>query len=264
MSDELSRPPDEHLTLLFQLVQRIACARGLSPSDAEDFEQTVQVKLLETGYAIFERFEGQSSLRTYLTVVVTRLLKDWQNQMWGKWRPSAVAVRLGEYAVRLERLVARDGFTPHEAVEVLRTAAGAPGAAELMALSGRLPARQRRRMVSDELLGEYAGPHADDPIELRQQRRVNDRIRRALREALAQLPEDDRRLIEARYRREMKVAAVARLRGDDAKALYRRCDRLLKTLRAMLLSAGVTGSVRIQTGEDTLHSLHKRIFEEAR
>ena len=65
----------------------------------------------ERGYDIIDRFEGRSSLRTYLTVVISRMLLDWRNSKYGKWRPSKAALSLGEHAVDLERLMSRDGYT---------------------------------------------------------------------------------------------------------------------------------------------------------
>ncbi|MGH8186413.1 MAG: hypothetical protein ACREUC_07605, partial [Steroidobacteraceae bacterium] len=74
------------------------------------------LKLIEHDYAVLRRFEGASSLRTYLTVVLHRVLLDQRNREWGRWRPSAAAYRNGPLAVRLERLVTRDGLTPAEAI----------------------------------------------------------------------------------------------------------------------------------------------------
>src|SRR5215208_5464467 len=52
------------------------------------------------------RFERRSSLPTYVTVVIQRLFLDYRNRLWGKWRPSSDAKRLGPTAMLLERLVA--------------------------------------------------------------------------------------------------------------------------------------------------------------
>ena len=69
---------------------------------------------------MLRRFEGRSSLTTYITVVVQRLFLDRRNRLWGKWRPSAEARRLGPTAVLLERLVSRDGWSAEQALETLR------------------------------------------------------------------------------------------------------------------------------------------------
>ena len=115
-------PPPEQLTLLSDVVRKVARSRRLAPEDAQDFAQIVQVRVLERNYDVFNRFTGRSSLRTYLTVVVTRMLLDWLNSTYGKWRPSAMALRLGPDAVTLDRLIWRDGYTIDEAVAVVGAA----------------------------------------------------------------------------------------------------------------------------------------------
>src|SRR5262245_9404414 len=113
-------PTPAQLALLAQVVRNVAKVGRLSRDDAEDFAQSVQLKFLERDYDVLRRFEGRSSLKTYLTVVVRRLLLDWQDHAYGKWRPTATALRLGPHAVQLERLVNRDAFTATEAVHHVR------------------------------------------------------------------------------------------------------------------------------------------------
>ena len=112
-------PSPSDLQLLASVIREVTRARRLTPADAQDFAQSVHVRCLERDYDMFRRFGGRSSLRTYLRVVVTRLLLDWQNSSYGKWRPSATAARLGGPALLLERLIERDGCTRDEAVRVV-------------------------------------------------------------------------------------------------------------------------------------------------
>jgi len=95
-------PSPEDLTLLSEVLRDVS-RRRLSPDEAQDFVQSAHLKLLERQYDVFGRFTGGSSLRTYLTVVVIRLLLDWRNSTYGKWRPSAAAVRLGPEVQGLPR-----------------------------------------------------------------------------------------------------------------------------------------------------------------
>ena len=121
-----TEPSSSDLVLLGEVIRGVIRRGRLSPADAEDFSQGVHLKFLETGYEAFARFDGRSTLRTYLTTVVWRLLLDWRNAAYGKWRPSAAARRLGVEAVRLDRLINRDGLTVEEAIQV---ASRAPAAA---------------------------------------------------------------------------------------------------------------------------------------
>src|SRR6185503_10424450 len=107
----------------------------------------VKTKLIEGNYGVIRKFEGRSSFSTYMTTVIQRLYFQWRVQMWGKWRPSAEAKRLGEKAITLERLLTRDGFTYGEALETLTTGTSAYTREELEALYLRLPARQPRPVL---------------------------------------------------------------------------------------------------------------------
>jgi RNA polymerase sigma factor (sigma-70 family) len=234
-------PSEEDLALLSQLVHRIGRRRGLRRDDLHDFAQTVHLRLLETRYAAFDRFRGQASLKTYLTVVVTRLLHDWRIQHWGKWRPSAAALRLGREAIQLERLTSRDGFTVDEAIEICRTAACVPSATDLRHIAERLPSRQRRRMTTAAALSESPALPFDDPVERRERSRIRNRITAALDAALAELADDDRKLIETRYRNESGMSSIAASMNVGVKLLYRRRDHTLKALRRKLTAAGVVG-----------------------
>lgn len=57
--------------------------RRLCEADAEDFASEVKLALMANGYAVLARFQGRSSLRTYLTTVVQRLFLDRQRRQWG-------------------------------------------------------------------------------------------------------------------------------------------------------------------------------------
>jgi RNA polymerase sigma factor (sigma-70 family) len=238
MTGTPNAPSPEQLALIAQTIRDVARARRLSRDDAEDFGQSVHLRFLERGYDILDRFEGRSSLRTYLTVVVNRMLLDWRNSMYGKWRPSRSAEAMGEHAVNLERLMSRDGYSFDEAAEVLRMTKDAPSAAALRRFAERLPARPKRRRVSDEALREMEGPAFQDPIETRDRDRAAQHLYAALAVALRQLTSEERWLIQARYVQDRTVRAAARALHTDPKALYRRYGRVLRTLRDALEATG--------------------------
>jgi hypothetical protein len=137
-----------HLDVVERIARFIARRNGLAGADADDALSTVKLKLVENDYAILRKFRGESSLSTYLAVVIAGILRDYRIHRCGKWRPSAVARSLGAIAVRLETLTSRDGCSTSEAVERLVTS-GEPGctAIELRALAARLPHRDSLRPV---------------------------------------------------------------------------------------------------------------------
>src|SRR5437764_6492079 len=137
------------------------CHRNhLSPQDADEFNSEVKTKLIDGNYSAIRKFEGRSSFSTYMTTVIQRLYFQWRVKMWGKWRPSAEAKRLGEKAIALERLLRRDGFTYGEALETLTTGAAAYSRQEVEAFYLRLPPRQPRPILVSSMT-----PHPEPAID---------------------------------------------------------------------------------------------------
>ena len=232
-------PSPADLDLLDRVARSLARSRKLTPADVDDFAQTVQLRMAERHYDVFALFEARASLRTYLTVVVARLLKDWQNHQLGKWRPSAAARRLGPVAVTLDREVNRDGTPVDEATRMVASRAGR-SEAELTGLMAHLPRRPKRRIVPLDPLRVPETAFVD-PIVEDLQRRATRQARRALLRALAQMCPTDARLFVSRYLKNHTVARLAKAERVDAKVLYRRFDRIRRTLRECVIAQGVSG-----------------------
>lgn len=211
----------------------------LSADAADEFASWARVRLLDHDQAVLKRFQGRSSLRTFLITVVQRLYLDWRNAEWGKWRPTADARRLGPVAIELERLVLRDRLAYEEAVQTLVTR-GLATTAGCDAVWAQLPRRARRQRADEEVLavvpsGSTASEHVDDA----ERHAEADALCVALSRALAALPEHDRVLIQLRYWAGHTVARIATMTGEDQKGLYRRFDRLAAELRRRLEAEGL-------------------------
>src|SRR5258708_2977492 len=115
-----------HLDLIDRVTGFVCAGDHVSSGDAEDFGSFVKLKFVESDYAVLTKFEGRSSLRTYLTIVIQRLFLDYRISAWGKWRPSAEAKRGGALAMFLEQLLARDGHTFDGACPLLAPKYGIP------------------------------------------------------------------------------------------------------------------------------------------
>ncbi len=228
------------LALIERVIGWVCVRRCLRGADAEDFASTVKLRLIENDYEILGRFEGRSSLKTYVTVVVNRLYLDYQRERFGKWRSSAQARRLGPLALRLEALLYRDGRTFEEACRVLQTDPGVSEPREaLYELSLKLPFRGLRRAVSGhdhEPAEPASGPSL---IEQAEREALARRIFLVLRRALGRLPARERIILRLHVEAGLSLADVARSLGEEQKALYRKRDALLKRLRFDLEAEGI-------------------------
>jgi RNA polymerase sigma-70 factor (ECF subfamily) len=65
---------DQYLGLIYRIIHHTAHHRGatLRPEDVEDLAADVLLQLVANDYAALRRFEGRSSLSTYLTVICRR------------------------------------------------------------------------------------------------------------------------------------------------------------------------------------------------
>ena len=241
MQTESSTPSQSDLCVLESVITTVTRSRRMRREDAEDFRQTVHLRLAERRDDVFRRFDGRSSLRTYLFVVVHRMLLDWRNHALGRWRPSAAALRLGPVAATFERLTHRDGYSREEAIAQLCSADRTLSEWEVQRLAGMLPVRPVRRVPAGGFPELTQAVDFADPFEEHQRNLQAARQRIALGRALAALAREDRRLIWLRYRRRLTVRAIAVRIGTDPRRLYRRLEQILLALRRRLVcSSGGT------------------------
>src|SRR4051812_5477778 len=79
---------ESNLPLIDRAIAFVCRKNLLSGPEAEDFKQSVHLKLMAEDYRVVRSFKGEASLKTYLICVVQRHLLDSRNQKWGKQRPS--------------------------------------------------------------------------------------------------------------------------------------------------------------------------------
>jgi RNA polymerase sigma factor (sigma-70 family) len=235
----------EHYPFLQRLTAVAARRLGIRGEDAEDFAAWAAMRLWDDDYALLRKWRGDSSLETYAHVVVINLGREYRVLLWGRWRPSAAALRLGRLAILLEQLVYRDGMRRDEAYEQLRTwgEVGGRTDAELTALFAQLPVRPRSRRPEEgdaevEALADERS--ATDDVVVFDERDARFReVLGVLRAAIETLPDLQRVLIELHFFRAMKISDVARLLRVDQKPLYRERDRALAALARCLRDAGI-------------------------
>ena len=229
-----------HHELVLRLVRTIARTHRLSVDETDELRSLVHLKLVESNGLVFRRFAGRSSLSTYLTKVIWRVYLDRRTAAWGRWRPSAQARRQGATAIRLERLLDRDGVPFDEACSMLLGSGRANETREsLERMRDSFPSRLRVRVCGQDVLEALqpaalpfaATPHDEEELAAR------EALHRKLATALVSLPRDDRRLLRMRYRDGWTIARVASELRLNPKRTYREYERVHRTLRAMLSGA---------------------------
>lgn len=230
----------DHLDLVDQIVRTTGRRRHLSATEREDFASFVRLRLVEDDYAILRKFQNRSTLWTYLAAVVERLSLDFCVAKWGRWRPSALAERLGPIAVTLERLVTRDSHTIEEAMEIVRTHHDVGKTyAELRRIWDQLPVRVRTTEVGEAAASTVSSnDRSETEVEDGDRQKDIDRLQRALQTAFGQIPPQDRVVIALRFDQDLSMVQIARLTGSSVPTLHRRLDKSVKQLRLALTSEG--------------------------
>jgi RNA polymerase sigma factor for flagellar operon FliA len=233
----------QQLDWIDRMCEAVCRRNGMASDEAADFASATRLSLVENDYSILRRFRGDSSIRTYLAVVVAMCFRDYRVARWGRWRPSAEAKRLGRLAVRLETLVYRDNHTLSEASLALRSAGEtASSDRDLVALFKRLPRRTPRPVEVDSVVLEEvpASIMPDATTETNEVESARMIASQALARVLTALPEEDRLILRMMFWEGLSVADIARALHLDQKPLYRRIGRSIRALREPLAAEGVS------------------------
>lgn len=232
----------ENWTRVERAIAATARQQGIRDDYADDFKSWATVRLIEHGYAILQKWREESSLFTFLAVVLQNLGREYRVMTWGRWRPSAAALRLGFAAVHLERLVYRDGRTLAEAAAGMRTAGVTQlSDRELGAILDQLPVRHRARVVDGSTVAAdtvAAETSADDDMLAAETDADARDLLRALQLCLTGLASEERVVVRMHFQWGYTLAEVARAIETPQKPLYRIRDRALRQLASCLGSAG--------------------------
>jgi DNA-directed RNA polymerase specialized sigma24 family protein len=87
---------ETHFDLICQKLHHLSRHSGLPEHESDELRSWALFKLVEDDYRILTSWQGRSSFPTYLNVVLVNLMRDYRTHVWGKWRPSAAARRLGQ------------------------------------------------------------------------------------------------------------------------------------------------------------------------
>lgn len=224
-------------------VIRFHAFRGrLGVEEREDFQSWAIYKLIENDYSRIRKFEGRSSLRSFLSVTIGHLLLDYWASKGGRRRPSSAAQLFAPDGIWLERYLA-DGFTVREAIQLVKANHESRlSDDELYHITVQLPIRtQRPKPAADSPVGEIASdaPSPERILEGKHREQARARLEAALEKALGQLPAEERVFVRMRFEEGSRINEIGRAFHIPDKSFYRRFQRTLRCLRSSLEKAGI-------------------------
>lgn len=241
----------QHRPHIERVLRDIARKYHLASAELDEFRALVDHALERNDYELLRAFDSRSKWETYLTTVVTRLFFGFQADLWGQWRPSQAAQRLGPTATLLEELMVRDSLPLGRAIDMMRTTHRVD-----------LPRHRIEQLARDLGLSTALAPGdgatgygdaettAEDPA-----------IQVALRDAMALIQPEDRLLLAMRYVDRQPLTRIAKVLKVDARPLQRRIEQAKEVLRTSLLMQGIAiedvDAVLLQAETDA-NSPHRR------
>ena len=238
-------PPEQLFLDNLPLIKRVVaqtCRRcNLQKEETEEFLSEVQDKIMMNDYAVLRKFEGKSSLKSYLTIVIKNQMRDFQNHLWGKWRHSEVAKRLGPVAMHLEKLF-RDGYTFDETVAILQMNHEVEMSwQELNEIAAKLPPRTPRHREGEEVLESFPSPEDPPDTRVLQQEKNDFRVKvmESLQEALKSLPAEDQLILRMQRWSHFSVKQISDVLKLEHKPLYKRIEKAEKHLRREMERQGI-------------------------
>jgi RNA polymerase sigma factor (sigma-70 family) len=247
-----------NLCLIDRAIGYVCRRNRVGRDEEEEFGSYVKFKLIESNYVIIRKFEGRSAFATYMTTVIQRMFFQYRVQLWGKWRPSAQARRLGDKGITLERLLTRDGYTYGEAVAVL-TSGRDPAftAEEIEAMYVRLPVRQPRPVLVAAIENTDNGPSVEPVLFSGERAMIARHTAATIDAAIATMDPEDQVILRLRFWNARTIPEIARSLKLDGKKLYKRIGKLLGQLKFTLEGAGVEAA---DAREILGHSDHELAF----
>jgi RNA polymerase sigma factor (sigma-70 family) len=232
---------EQYYPLVEEIIRFVSRRNRLGADEREDYTSYAMLKLVENDYARIRKYRGDSSFRTYLTVVMQRLFLDFRTAKWGKWRPSTAAKKLGAPAVVLETLLYRDGLDLTEAREVLLARPDTALSREAVwDLAIQLRRRPRAKLVDEEALDNVGVAGREELVVRRENEALMASVESRLVEASARLSEEERAILRMRFDEGKTVPEIAEALDRQPKALYAKIGRLLKCFRDALEANGVS------------------------
>jgi DNA-directed RNA polymerase specialized sigma24 family protein len=215
-----------HIT---QVVRDLARRHHLAPAEIEEFAATAMQSLERNEFELLRAFDGRSTWETYLTLVVTREFFLFQAELWGQWRPTAAARRLGPAAILLEELVIHDHLPVSEAIELMRTVHRVD-----------LPRYRISEMAVQLRLDQGAAVLGGPPAALRNEAHSHAHLQQAVKDALTRLSPDDRLIVELRFRDGQPLKRIARMMRIEMRPLQRRLEHVQSAMATSLLADGIS------------------------
>lgn len=208
--------------------------------------------LQEDDYRRLREFKGNSSITTYLTAIISRLVVDIVRSRTGRNRAKERAERFGELGRRTYELLIQSKHTIREAVEILQVNYGMTAdAGRLQAMLDEMLGRSSRHQTDADHetawndSGELVSIQRSTPEQKLADKQQDRKRKEVLKQVLDSMTAEDKLLVRLRFPLDeatdpLDAATVAKMLGLNQQEVERRTRRILTTCRELLLKQGIS------------------------
>ncbi|MAF20944.1 MAG: hypothetical protein CMI55_04765 [Parcubacteria group bacterium] len=236
---------ESNLNITNEVVRKFCYRHSITGDDADECNSYVYEKLLENGCRKIREFKGGSSYKTYITVVISRILID-RMRSGRRWRPSQKAMDMGEDAVILEELVYRKNYSFEQAYSTLTTNHGASisrdRAYEMVTLLQRRHVRSKRPRVV-ELMDNVSDERDIAPDRAAVMKEISEkkgRLENVMENIRESLSDEDRLLLRMRFEGNVKISKIARVLKRERNYVDKKLKTIFVIFREELLSRDIS------------------------
>lgn len=220
--------------------------------DKDELFVQVLDHLQEDDYRRLREFKGNSSITTYLTAIISRLVVDIVRSRSGRNRAKERAERFGETGRRLYELVIQQSHSIADAVEILRGNYGMiVDSSQLQAMLDEMQGRSTRHQTDTDYEtawndnGELVSIQRSTPEQKVSDQQLERKRKELLKQVLDGMTAEDKLLIRLRFPLDegtdpLDAATVAKMLGLNQQEVDRRTRRILTTCRELLLKQGIS------------------------
>lgn len=235
-----------NLTVTNKIIEKYCRMHNVRGNEVDDCRSYVYEKLIDNDYKKIREFKGNSSYKTFITVVITRILIDRKRLSSRKWKPSKKAIEIGKEAVILEELVYCKDCSFEEAYNILTTNHNIPidrdKAYEIVTqLQGRNIRRKRHKKVEIDENGY--GIHSISPEEAaidEENLKIKEQLYIIIKEMHESLSNEERLLLKMRFEDDISISKIARILKMNRSDVDKKLKAIIRRFKDKILTKGIS------------------------
>jgi len=236
---------ESNLSITDKIIKNYCYRYNITGDEADECNSHVYEKIIDNDYKKIREFKGGSSYKTYITVVISRILID-KKRSSGRWKPSQKALKMGEEAVILEELVYWKNYSFDQAYNTLTTnhkiSIRRDRAYEIITLLQRKNVRRAKprtiELVDNESDNKSTSP--DKSVIHKEILKKRDQLDNVIEKIRESLSNEEHLLLRMRFEGNINISKIARVLKKDRSNIDKKLKAILRKFKDETLSRNIS------------------------